>query len=74
MSSDDYTAFAVITGILVFICSYIYCIASYGFLFGVGLGWLPSIIVAVVAGALWPRVWFVIASCVLLIALAIMTH
>lgn len=38
----------------VFIGSWIYCIAHYGFLFGVGLGWLPSIIVASVAAALWP--------------------
>lgn len=43
-----------------FIGSWIWCIASYGFLFGVGLGWLPSIIVAVVAGALWPVIVLII--------------
>lgn len=43
-----------ITAILTFIVSWIYCIAAYGFLLGVGLGWLPSIIVAIIAAALWP--------------------
>jgi len=45
-----------ITAFIVFIGSWIYCIAEYGFLLGVGLGWLPSIIVAVIAGALWPLI------------------
>ena len=57
MSGDDVYSFgALITGVIVFIGSWIYCIAEYGFLFGVGLGWLPSIIVAVIAGALWPLI------------------
>jgi hypothetical protein len=37
-----------------FIGSWIYCIAAYGFLLGVGLGWLPSAICAVVMVWLWP--------------------
>ncbi len=49
---------STLTAIWVFIGSWIYCIATYGFLFGVGLGWLPSAIVAVIAGAVvgfgWP--------------------
>lgn len=44
----------IIVGSIVFIGSWIYCIFTYGFLFGVGLGWLPSAIVAVIAGLLWP--------------------
>ena len=57
-----YKAFAiygwgfVITGSIVFVGSYIYCIATYGFLFGVGLGWLPSLIVAFLAALLWPLI------------------
>lgn len=43
-----------ISWVLVFIGSWIYCIASYGFLLGVGLGWLPSLIVASLASFLWP--------------------
>lgn len=49
-----------ITAFITFIGSWIYCIAHYGFLLGVGLGWLPSIIVAVVAGLLWPLILLVI--------------
>jgi len=44
----------VLVGVVVFAASWIYCIAEYGYLFGVGLGWLPSIIVAVIATFLWP--------------------
>lgn len=47
-------------GIPVFIGSWIYCIATYGYLLGVGLGWLPSVIVAAITatiGALIIRFW-----------------
>lgn len=54
MAGDTYRIGFNITAIIVFIGSWIYCIATYGFLFGVGLGWLPSAIVAGIAGALWP--------------------
>ncbi len=40
--------------VLVFLGSWIYCIASYGFLLGLGLGWLPSGILAAVVSFLWP--------------------
>lgn len=52
--SEIYRIGCGITGVLIFIGSWIYCIASYGFLFGVGLGWLPSIIVAFLGCWLWP--------------------
>ena len=58
---------AFFTGAIVFIGSWIYCIAEYGFLLGVGLGWLPSMIVAGIAGFLWP----VIAIVLVLAAFAI---
>jgi hypothetical protein len=41
---------AFMSGCLIFISSWIYCIANYGFLFGLGLGWFPSIIVAFIGG------------------------
>lgn len=50
----------LITAVIVFIISYIYCIATYGYLLGVGLGWLPSIIVAVIAGIVWPIILIII--------------
>ena len=43
-----------ITSLVVFLGCWVYCIAEYGFLLGVGLGWLPSGIVAMIAGAIWP--------------------
>lgn len=61
MEKDEYARGFVITSIITFFISYIYCIAAYGFLFGLGLGWLPSIIVAVVAGAIWPLIALVLA-------------
>jgi len=40
--------------VLVFIGCWIYCIASYGFLFGLGLGWLPGVITATLVSFVWP--------------------
>ena len=65
--SEWYGIGFVITAIITFIGSWIYCIATYGFLLGVGLGWLPSIIVAVIAGALWPLIALAIAAIAFLI-------
>ena len=56
-----------ITGIITFVVSYIYCIASYGFLFGLGLGWIPSLIVGFIAGFLWPLIAVLIIVLLLLI-------
>lgn len=43
-----------IVGVPVFVGCWLYCVAHYGFLLGVAVGWFPSLIVAVIAGALWP--------------------
>jgi hypothetical protein len=43
------------------IATWIYCTVNYGFLLGFGLGWLPAIIIGVVAAALWPLVVLLIA-------------
>lgn len=48
---------ALITGALVFLGSWAYCIAEYGYLWGVGLGWLPSLIVGSLAASLWFVIW-----------------
>lgn len=61
MSGNDvYRIGFAVTAFIVFIGSWIYCIANYGFLLGLGLGWLPSMIVAVIAGAIWPLIALVI--------------
>ena len=51
-----YVAGAVIVGSITFVACWIYCIVTYGFLLGVGLGWLPSMITAFILGAVWPLV------------------
>jgi hypothetical protein len=48
---------------VIFIGCWIYCIDAYGFLLGVGLGWLPSLIAAGIISLLWPLIvgvviWF----------------
>ena len=43
-----------ITAVLTFIISWIYCIGTYGFLMGGAIGWIPSIILAAIIGAIWP--------------------
>jgi hypothetical protein len=47
----------MIVGVLSFIGAYIYCIATYGFLLGLGLGWLPSIIFAAMVGGATVFIW-----------------
>jgi len=39
---------------ILFLGFWIYCIATYGFLIGVGIGWLPSLIAAGILSAMWP--------------------
>jgi hypothetical protein len=46
--------------VFVFISSWAYCILEYGYLLGVGLGWLPSIISATVTAGLWPFISLII--------------
>lgn len=41
---------------LIFVGCWIYCIASYGFLIGVGLGWLPSAFAAAILSFFWPLI------------------
>lgn len=62
MSDDIYKIGYVITAFIVFVGTWIWCISEYGFLFGVGLGWLPSAIVAFLAGLLWPLIAIGIAA------------
>lgn len=61
MGSKIYETGSAITALIVFIGTWIYCISAYGFLFGVGLGWLPSLIVAAIVGFLWPLILLVVA-------------
>jgi len=66
--SEVYYGGFTITAIITFIVSWIYCIVSYGYLLGVGLGWLPSLIVAFVAGLIWPLIALALIIGVLVVA------
>lgn len=47
---DEYLGFGILHGsyaaLFTFIGVWIYCVATYGFLLGLGLGWLPAAILA----------------------------
>ena len=51
---DVYVVISWIVAILTFLGAWAYCTITYGFLFGFGLCWLPSAILAVISGFLWP--------------------
>ena len=57
-----------ITAAITFVCCWIYAIASWGFLLGVGFGWIPAAIIAAIAGGLMVPLWGLAA---ILIALLI---
>ncbi|MFT5592168.1 MAG: hypothetical protein ACI8SR_000525 [Oceanicoccus sp.] len=63
--SARYTVGCVISGIIIFFSSWIYCISEYGYLLGVGLGWLPSIISAYVLCWFWPIYLLAIISLII---------
>jgi hypothetical protein len=65
--SDVYSARAAVIGGLSFVISWLYCIATYGFLLGFGLGWLPSMMLAFIRGALWPLVVIALIAIIVVI-------
>ena len=56
-----------ITGALVFIGVWIYALASWGFLVGMTIGWIPALISAVIAGFIWPVLAVVVIGIILLL-------
>jgi hypothetical protein len=38
----------------VFVAVWVMAVDSYGFLLGLGLGWFPAAVVAVLSGTIWP--------------------
>lgn len=56
--SGLYVGAAILVGSVIFSISLLYAIRSYGFFLGAGLGWIPSLVFAVVAGFLWPLIAF----------------
>ena len=49
-----YVGGAWVTGVLAFLGAWIYAAVTYGLFLGIGLGWVPSIVIGLVAGLLWP--------------------
>ena len=68
--TDDYERGAVIVWPLAFLGSSIYAIAEYGWFWGLGLGWLPSIFIALIVALLWPLLALLLALGVLGLILA----
>ena len=63
-----YTIGVTIVGFLVFLGVWGYAIMSWGFLIGIAFGWFPAMIVAGIAGALWPIVILAIIGLIFLIS------
>lgn len=57
-----------ITGIIAFFACWIYAFVSWGLLLGLGLGWIPSIFVAIIVGAIWPLIALVLVGGLCIIA------
>ena len=77
MDFDDYKQignwFAIPIAIVIFIGAWGYCAATYGFLFGFGLGWLPAIILANIMRALAVFLWPLIVMTILYIGYLIVS-
>ena len=54
-----YAFFGVIIGIVTFFGCWFYAFSEWGFLLGVGLGWIPSIFIAIIAGFVGPALLFI---------------
>ena len=57
---DTYITGAYITGVITFFGIWIYAFASWGFLVGLAIGWLPAMIGAYIFGFLWPLILLVV--------------
>lgn len=70
MNSEAYETGAKIIGTITFLVSWGYAVVTYGFFLGVGLGWIPSLVIAMVAALLWPLVAFALAILTILLIYA----
>ncbi len=52
--SGVYGLLSVIVGACTFLLAWAYSIDRYGWFIGLGLGWLPALIIGLLAGMLWP--------------------
>jgi len=68
MSAETvYRHAGIAVGAVAAMVAWVYAIATYGFFLGVGLGWIPALIIGVVAGLLWPLILLGLLGIVFLI-------
>jgi hypothetical protein len=48
---------ASIVGTIAFLILWGYAIATYGWFLGLGVGWIPSIFIAILIALIWPGIW-----------------
>ena len=68
---DYYWIGFCITAIITFIACWIYAIAHYGFFLGLGLGWIPSLFIAVIAGLIWPLIAVVLTIGIVIVVIGL---
>lgn len=68
LRGEFYTGVGYLVGLVTFVGCWIYAVVVYGWFLGIGLGWLPSFFIAVVAGFLWPFIVVAIAVYIFIIA------
>ena len=69
---DIGAALGLLVGTAAFVVSYVYCISNYGPLVGVGLGWLPSFLLAWIVGIATCRLWGPLLVAVMISSVAIL--
>ena len=58
--STIYLIVASFVGSIIFLVCWVYAYFSWGFWPGVCLGWIPSLIIGITAGLIWPLVVFIL--------------
>lgn len=51
---EDYQSIGALFGIIAGVVTWVAAIVSWGFLLGVGFGWIPAIVVGVIVAMVWP--------------------
>jgi hypothetical protein len=67
---SDYETGFKITAVLAFFAGWAYAIFAYGFFLGGGLGWIPALLIAVIAGLIWPVLALAVGGVVLFFLIA----
>lgn len=65
--SDRYIEIGIVFAVLAGLVTWILAIASWGFLVGVGFGWIPSVVVGLLVLFIWPLVAATIGAAALLV-------